>query len=246
MRFKILFWGVLVFAVLAAIFLLIFFITCMRERQHLAGDVEPASEPFPYTPTRYWQCTRQDAFNLGWQHAGDFATKKDTTMVKGMFTLFLSPDRRVIAGIFSGSAAGAKLHKTVLRSRLDDGSVLESCDLAGMSDPTGVLRQETLLNAGFAELSEFHGQRLQKFATGVSAFNPATALQDYEKMNWERGARWVERGLAYWVELEQRSIRMTLRGATAQIENLFTRMSAMKEQQHRARLPRAGSRVGDQ
>jgi hypothetical protein len=245
LRFKILLWGALGVTALLAVFLLFFFITCLRERQHLVGDVEPAIEPFPYSPSPYWRCTRQDALDLGWQYAGDFATKKETTIVKGMFSIFLSPDRRVMAGIFSGSAAGAKLHKTILRSRLEDGSVLESCDLSGMSDPTGVLRQETLHHAGIAELSDFHAQRLQTLGANSFVFDPENALCDYEKMNWDRGARWVELGLAYWVEPEQRSIRMTMRGAMTQIQALFKKMSEMKEQKHRAELPRAGSRVND-
>lgn len=245
LRLKILLWGALGVAALIAVFALVFFVTCLRERQHLVGDVEPASEPFPYSPSPYWRCTRQDALNLGWQHAGDFATRKDTTIVKGMLSLFVSPDGRVVAAIFSGSAAGAKLHKTILRSRLDDGSVLESCDLSGASDPTGVLRQETLHHAGLDELATFHAQRLQMFGTNGFVFSVGNALGDYEKINWDRGARWVEQGLAYWVELEQRSIRMTVRGAMAQLEAVFKKMSAMKEQQHRAQIARAGSRVND-
>ena len=160
-------------------------------------------------------------------------------------SLFVSRDGRTIASIISGSAAGAKLHKTVLRSRLDDGSVLESCDLSGTSDPTGMLRQETLVNAGIGELSDFHEQRLQMFSSKVLVFRRENALVDYEKINWNRGAKWVEQGLAYWVDPEQCCIRMTFRGATAQIKNLFTRTSALKAQQHRAQLSRAGSRVND-
>jgi hypothetical protein len=245
LRFKIVLWGAGGLAVLVAAFMVFFLITCMREKQFLVGDVEPVGEPYPYTPSRYWQCTRQDAFSLGWQHAGDFATKRSTTIVKGMMSLFISSDGRVIAGITSGSTAGAKLHKTVLRSRLSDGTVLESCDTSGMSDPSGLLRQETLLHAGIAELAAFHEQRLQACGASDFVFNQESALEDYEKMDWDRGAKWVEQGLAYWVGPEQHCIRMTFRGATMQLETMFKRMNRLNEQKERINLARAGSRVND-
>src|SRR5687768_919092 len=52
-------------------FLIFMVIVCLVERQYLIGDVEPASEPFPYPPTSYWKITRENARLLGLQHAGD-------------------------------------------------------------------------------------------------------------------------------------------------------------------------------
>src|SRR3972149_3767342 len=88
---------------LVGLFFLFFFITCMCERQRLTGDVEPAAEPFPYAPIPYWKATRADALKFGLQHAGDFATRKDTSVVKGLMSLFITQDRLVIAAIVSGS-----------------------------------------------------------------------------------------------------------------------------------------------
>lgn len=232
-------------AVLIALFFVVFIIICLRERQYLIGDVEPAKEPFPYMPTRYWTFTRQDALKLGWQHAGDFSTKKHTTLVKGMLSLFLSPDGSVLAGISSGSAAGAKLHKTLLRSRLNNGAILDSSDISTTSDPTGLLSQATLMNAGIVELSEFHAQRLKKSGASAVPFNLADALIEYEKIDWERGANWVKQGLAKWVSSEKISIRMTLRGALAQVKIIIARARAMNEQSHRIHVLRAGSRPHD-
>jgi hypothetical protein len=233
-------------AAVIGLFFITFFIICLRERQYLVGDVEPAKEPFPYTPARYWVFTRQDAFKLGWQHAGDFSTRKNTTMVKGMLNLFLSPDGSVMASIFSGSAAGAKLHKTLLRTRLSNGSILETCDMSGISDPTGMLSQATLMNAGIVELSEFHAQRLVTSGASAVPFNLANALSEYENIDRERGARWVQQGLAKWVDPQQTSIRMTFRGAMAQTKSMISRTRAMNQQSHRMHILRAGSRPADQ
>jgi hypothetical protein len=232
-------------AAVVLLFMLTFFLISLRERQYLIGDLEPASEPYPYPPARYWTFTRQDAFKAGWRHVGDFATKKDTTMVKGLLSLFLNQNGTVIAATFSGSAVGAKLHKTVLRSRLANGAIIESCDMFGMSDPTGALSQATLMNADFIELAEFHAQRLQGAASNPLIFTPANAFSEYEKMDWERGARWVERGLARWVEPQQVSIRGTVRGALTQLGSLSAKTRAASEQQKRSVIKRAGSRPGD-
>ena len=232
-------------AALIALFFIVFIIICLRERLYLTGDVEPAKEPYPYTPSRYWIFTRQDALKLGWQHAGDFATKKNTTLVKGMLSLFHSPDGSVIAGIFSGSTAGAKLHKTLLRSRLDNGTILETSDIATSSDSTRLLSQATLMNAGFVELSGFHEQRLQQSGASTVPFSLADALIEYEKIDCDKGARWVQQGLAKWVEPEKISIRMTLRGALAQVKIMIAKTRAMNQQSHRMHVLRAGSRPGD-
>src|SRR5687768_10431367 len=63
-------------------FFIVLIVTALCERQYLSGDVEPASEPYPYAPSAYWKATRDEALNLGMRHAGDFATKKQTSMVK--------------------------------------------------------------------------------------------------------------------------------------------------------------------
>jgi len=239
-------WIIIGIAALVALFFVTFVIICLWERRYLVGDVEPAKEPFPYTATRYWIFTRQDALKLGWLHAGDYSTKKTTTLVKGMQSLFISPDGTVIAGICSGSTAGAKLHKTVLRSRLDDGRILETSDIAVSQDPTDLPSQAVLMNAGIVELFSLHAQRLQKSGATPVPFTLPNALKEYETIDWERGERSVQQGLAKWAEPEKISTRMTLRGALVQVKLMIARGRAMNEQTHRIHILRAGSRPSDQ
>src|SRR5437867_343345 len=68
---------------LFAAFLLLFILTSLCERQQLSGAVEPASEPYPFPPSPYWQATRAAALQLGLRHAGDFATRRKAPMIKG-------------------------------------------------------------------------------------------------------------------------------------------------------------------
>lgn len=226
-------------------FFLFFFVTCMYERQRLSGDVEPAAEPFPYAPIPYWKATRGDALKFGLQHGGDFATRKDTSVVKGLMSLFITQDRLVIAAIVSGSIAAAKTKKTILRSRLATGRVIESSDEGGTEDLSGVIERAILVNAGIVELMAFHIQRIK--ATGAAAlpFKTESLLHEYEKMDLARGERLVLLGLARWADWQQTSIRMTFRGAIGMVRKLVQQTGKVSGQQQRTHIRRAGSRPGD-
>jgi hypothetical protein len=230
---------------LVALFFLFFFITCLCERQHLTGDVEPVAEPFPYPPTPYWKTTCADALKCGLQHAGDFATRKDTSLVKGLMSLFVSPERHVIAAVVSGSITVARTRKTVLRSRLANGQILESCDQAGIEDLSGVVDRAILVNAGIVELLMFHNQRIRESGVVALPFNPGPALEEYERMDQERGERWVRLGMARWADPGHATLRMTLRGAIGMVQKMFQQTQKVSGQEKRARIKRAGSRPGD-
>jgi len=225
---------------LVALFVLVFVITCLCERQYLTGDVEPAGAPYPYPPSSYWEITRENAFKIGLAHAGDFATKKNTTMVKGLQSMFISRDRQVIIAIVSCSTAGAMLKKTVLRSKMVNGRIIESTDNPGLKDLSGVVDHTMLYNAGIAELGDFHTQRIQRARLTPVAFKTDSVLQEYERMDLDRGARWVLQGLAHWVDPQQTSIRMTVRGTLAHLKDLLRSFGKLSEQQHRAHIKRAG------
>jgi len=222
------------------LFLLFFVIVCLWERQHLVGDVEPVQEPFPYSPTPYWLKTRENAARIGLRHAGDYATKKNTTLVRGLETLYLTEDCRVLAAVVSGSTAGAKLKKTILRTRLANGKVLESTDNPGGGDVTGVIDRQVLLNAGIEELLRTHQERIQKANCPVLPFNSTNAVAEHERIDLERGQRLVLLKLAYWVNREETTLRLNLRGAFAYVKNMFTTMSKLQDQQHRRHIRRAG------
>lgn len=226
-------------AVLMLIFLLFLVIVCLVERQYLVGDVEPASEPFPYPPSSYWTITRQYARLRGLQLAGDNATRKNTSLVKGLQSLFLNQDRTTILSVVSGATAGAKLKKTVLRTQLPGGRILESCDQGGVEDLSGVIQRDVLLNAGVEELLDFHERRVRAAGSLPVPFQ-ADTLQEFDRMDRQRGERWVLLGLAYWVNPEKTIIRMTVRGTLAHLKSLFRLMSKLGAQQHRVEIRRAG------
>jgi hypothetical protein len=246
---EILAYVVLVIAALLIAFvvswLLFMFITSMCERQYLAGDVEPVREPYPTTPLPYWLATRADALKFGLHPAGDFATKKNTSIVKGLMSLFVSQNGIVLVAVVSTSTTGAKLRKTVMRSFMTSGRILESSDSPGLEDLSGVVERQILVNAGIAELMNFHVERVRKSGLTPLPFNPDAALAEFEKMELQKGARLVLLKLARWADPQQTSIRMTWRGALHTVKRVFAQGDEVIWQQERSRIPRAGSRPGD-
>jgi hypothetical protein len=217
-------------------------VTALWERQYLSGDVEPVTEPFPYPPSPYWRVTGGDARRLGFLHRGDFATKKTTTTVKGLHSLWMSPDGQMLLAIVSGSILGASLKKAVLRSRLSDGRILETSDNPTLEDMSGVITRAILLNAGLSELKQFHEKRLANSGTTVLPFPDGAGLSEYEKMDLERGSRLVEMRKARWADEQGASIRLTFQGAwDAVITGFFKQIRGLKPQQERINIPRAGS-----
>jgi hypothetical protein len=226
--------------VLVIVFLVVMVIVCLVERQYLIGDVEPASEPFPYPPSSYWKVTREYARLTGFQHAGDFATRKNTSLVKGLQSLFLNHDRTVILAVFSGASAVGKLKKTVLRTQFANGRILESSDQSGLEDLSGLIQREVLLNAGVEELLDFHERRVRATGTPPVPFKPGAGQQEYDQMDLDRGARWVLMGLAYWVNPEKTIIRMTVRGTWAHLKSMVRQMRKLGSQSERTEIRRAG------
>lgn len=230
------------FAVLALIvaFLVFFVIVCLWEKQHLAGDIEPVQQPFPYTPQPYWIKTRDEAARLGLWFAGDCATRKTASVVRGLETFFFTPDHLTLISIVAASTTGAKLKKTVLRTRLDNGRIIESTDNPITRDVTRVIECRVLLNAGLEELLNFHQQRLRHAGSVPVPFNPNAALVESERIQLERGQRLVAARLARWLNPEQTCLRLNLRGAMAYLKDLFIHMGQLEDQRMRVDIKRAG------
>lgn len=230
---------------LPLLFLAFAFFTALCERQYLSGDVEPVSMPYPCPATAYWVETNRQAPPLGFASAGEFATKKNASLVKGLQSLWISSDRKVILSVVSASFAGTTLKKAVLRSRLPDGRIIESTDNPPITDPSRVIQTGVLLNANLPELFHFHWRAIM--ATGLEPlpFSGPTVLADLEQIDLDRGARLVGMGLARWADPQKTTMRMTLRGAVRHIfRSFFKEAVQLSSQQHRADIPRAGSKAG--
>ena len=232
-------WLLYIIGGLALAFFLFVFIAALSERLRLKGDLAPVSEPFPRKPAPYWLETREEARRMGMRHGGDFANMK--SLIKGLQSLWVTQDRHVLVAIDAGSSAGS-VKRTSLRTRLEDGHILESSDNPGLSDSGGTIDKAVLINAGLKELMGFHLQRIVKAGSPARLFNLESLLDEYEQIDMERGRRLVELGLARWADPEHTSIRMTLRGALKHLQHdYFKQMKELRAQSERSSLRRAGS-----
>jgi len=225
---------------LAAFWYVLMFIIALCEKQYLAGDTEPVSEPYPLKPSPYWLATREHARMAGFICVGNYATKRNTSLVKGLESIWVSPDRIIAAVIVGGSFLSMPLKKTVLTTRLSDGRVLISSDLAGAKDPAGIIQHSLLLNASISELLNFHRQRIAQSGAAPLPFLKPDVQSELEQIGLERGRRIVEMGLARWANREQTIMRGTVRGAFRAIFN-NGQFRQMSDQQGRMDVRRAGA-----
>jgi hypothetical protein len=226
--------------VLVAFWFVLMFFIALCEKQYLVGDTEPVSEPFPLKPSPYWLATREHARMAGMICVGNYATKRNTSLVKGLESVWVTPDRTIAAAIVGGSFLSIPLKKTVLRTRLNNGWVLSSSDLAAPADPTGLIQDGLLLNASMSELLNFHRQRIVMSGAVPMPFVSADVLSELEQIQLERGRRLVELRLARWVNREQTIIRGTFRGALRMIFK-SGELRQMQNQQGRMDVRRAGA-----
>lgn len=232
-------WLLYVIGGLGLAFFLFVFIAALSERLRLKGDLAPVSEPFPRKPAPYWLATREEARRMGMRHGRDFANTK--SLIKGLQSLWITQDRHVLVAIEAGSSAGS-VKRTSLRTRLEDGRILESSDNPGLSDMGGTIDKAVLINAGLKELLGFHLQRIVQSGSPALLFKSESLLEEYEQIDMERGRRMVELGLARWADPEQTSVRMTFRGAVKHLQHdYFKQMKELRGQSERSNIRRAGS-----
>jgi hypothetical protein len=221
---------------------LFMFVTALCEKQYLSGDIEPVSEPYPYKASSYWLATREHARMAGLISLGNYATKRNTSIVKGLASILVSPDRTIIVTIVGAGIIGIPLKKTVLRSRLTDGRVLESSDNPLPSDPTDFVHPSLLLNASVAELLDYHRQRIYQSGAAAVPFARPDISAEWEQIDLERGGRLVRMGLARWVDPQHTMIRATLRGAFKTVFYKDPRLKReIREQHGRTLVKRAGA-----
>lgn len=221
---------------------LFMFVTMLCEKQYMSGDIEPVHPPYPYKTSTYWLATREHAGMAGLISVGDYATKRNTSIVKGLASIFISPDRTIIVTIVTASFVGIPFRKTVLRSRLTDGRVLESSDNPLPSDPTDFVHPGLLLNAGIAELLDFHRQRIFQSAAAALPFARTDICAEWEQIDLDRGARLVEMGLARWTDPQRTTMRATWRGAFKFVFYKDPRQKRqLREQRERFAIKRAGA-----
>jgi len=157
-------------------------------------------------------------------------------------SLWLSPGSEVMALVGTGKLGGMRFRKTMLFSRLADGSHVVTVDEFGPAELSGIWACETLMNADLYELFDFHWQRLVDAGVEVVPFAGEDLWQEYAEMEAQRTRRLVDLGHARYVGPEQASWRYTFGGSVRVVWQQYLSTRAARKQRKRAKIKRPGDR----
>jgi hypothetical protein len=154
----------------------------------------------------------QSAAALGFTPHGLYAHRKGG-QYKIHVSLWTSPDRRTLAVIGWGTIMKIVASKTLLYSRLDDGTVLLTADKLPGNDTPGLYEIVVVQNAPLDALVRRHEKRLAESRAKPVPFDGPDALADYDAVLSARHEFLVGRKDEYYIDPERSAVRSTLKGA---------------------------------
>jgi hypothetical protein len=180
----------------------------------LPSPDEPPAHVLQVSITEYLRATNLMANQFGFLLLGAF---RDGTskLYRIRYNFWISPDRVVLALVGSGTLAGIPVSATWLYTRLRDGHCLLTLDdsKGEESDLSGLILQEVVTNADFAELLARHGQRLANAVQPAEPYSEDDPLEDHRAFRALRIDHLRERGLARYIGIERNARKYTLQGA---------------------------------
>jgi hypothetical protein len=153
--------------------------------------------------------------------------------------VWCSADGQTLALGEAGRLYGLDGRRLTLRTKLQDGTVVESADQMQRPDLTGILDVDFLLNASVSELLQFHHGRVQQRSAVLGSFDPSRLLDLHEALELERARRLEEAGLAT-LDSGQCAFRFTWAGALALTRAYKKQKARMWAQGDRINRPRPG------
>lgn len=121
----------------------------------------PPSSSIPLPTSDYAEVTNRQVTQHGYTPLGTFQNVT-SKLYRVRYAFWLSPDRRVLAVVSTGTLAAIPLNLTSLITQTGDGEYIHSVDdFKGLaSDPSGLARSDVLSNADFEELLAWHLERV--------------------------------------------------------------------------------------
>ncbi|HYO66243.1 MAG TPA: DUF4241 domain-containing protein, partial [Archangium sp.] len=160
------------------------------------------------------------------------------------FSLWLSPDGRMLGAVVATRATKDPVERTVLVSQDASGKVLTTNDLPGTGDQFGeVSSMATLLHAAPAELLAFHQQRLQAEAQSpLRTWQSGQVLAGLRELSERSVKLWVQAGDARWKPEAPVEYSYTRKGAWRYARQAVRSVHDVgATQRERLKLPRLGS-----
>jgi hypothetical protein len=225
-------------------FLLLLFVVALVEKHPVhAFDPTPLEATPPDLPP-YARAMNDAAARCGYAYGGTYAHAKGGTY-RLWSSLWMAPDRRVLANVSGGTILNMPHKKTFLYSRRADGKYLVTTDEFHSGDTSGVQEIESVLNATFEELLSEHLRRVHALGSqGIPPFEQATAVEAWRHVELDVVLPTVERGLGRWVNPDRTVWVYSLKGALRLCTvGLFGGVIKNSGQRHRLDRPRPGAGV---
>lgn len=146
-----------------------------------------------------------------------FATFRDheSKLATMRLSAYLSEDGLVLMIL----PAAARTLGYRLYSRMADGVWLETGQVTGDTDLSGLRRSAMLPDADMQGVLAFHLERVGAYGNEALPFDPQTLVDDLYQHDYDRAEKTIAMGLARWVRPEQKVWVLTLRGAVCMMVN---------------------------
>jgi hypothetical protein len=165
-----------------------------------------------YAPTLKAAQANEAAKALGFRHGGLCHDGKGK-IYRVRYDFWIAPDDSILAIVGGGTVASIAVDAIELYSRLADGRTLSTTNYTGQADISGVLKQLTCPNGDMHSLVARHQRRLSdQQATPFPADAP---IAGYFEIRRQIAETLVEKGLASYLDSDQKVWKYTLKGAIA-------------------------------
>ena len=169
----------------------------------------PPNTSNPLPTSDYVEVTNRHAMQQGFTPLGTFQNVT-SKLYRVRYAFWLSPDRRVLAVVSTGTLAAIPLNLTSLITRTGDGEYIHSVDdFKGLaSDPSGLARSDVLSNADFEELLAWHLERVASAPRPGLPYPQDDPLGEHRRLQQIRLDRLEKRGFARYLDPERRSMEV--------------------------------------
>lgn len=194
----------------------------VRRLQPLEDDERPSSGK----AERF----HREALDAGLMYFQTFRDS-ESNLLKMRLSTYLSEDGVVLMVLPSAARSmGFRLY-----SRMAEGVWLETGEVLGDTDLSGLQIADMLPGCNVQQVLRFHHDRIAAHDSEPVPFDPRTLIDDLYEHDFNRAEATIAAGFARWVQPEQGTWVMTRRGAVRVSLNTLLSFGRTSQQQERAK-----------
>jgi len=180
-----------------------------EKRRILAYSLPEPDREYPCTP--YGLQRNREVKKLGYRYGGVYHDARGS-IYKCRYDFWLSPDSTILVWIGCGTVARLAAKSVNLISQLEGGRYLQTTDMTGETDLSGLTDLQIWPKQTFRKLVDRHNARLEALGASALPFSDAP-MRDVINIRRVRALRLVEQGDAKYVDDNESIWKYTLKGA---------------------------------